>query len=219
MALGVAALFVTSPKEGMTPHVLERAFDPYFTTKPPGEGTGLGLATVQAVVHKCGGAVDVASRPGQGTVFTLYFPRKESSHESKDTSAQALLAGGRERIALVDDEKAVVDAGAQILAKLGYQVRSFTDPEKCLQEIAENPGSVDLLLTDLIMPHLTGDRLALEVKRHRPDLPVILITGRMEEVSVREMKRMGIHRILKKPFSAEELTQTIRKILDAAKEG
>ncbi|SHG02531.1 PAS domain S-box-containing protein [Desulfacinum infernum DSM 9756] len=214
-----AEVSVADTGEGMTPHVLERAFDPYFTTKPPGEGTGLGLATVQAVVRKCGGAVDVASQPGQGTTFTLYFPRKESSHESTDISTQAPLAGGRERIALVDDEKAVVDAGTQILTKLGYQVQSFTDPERCLQEIAGNPGTVDLLVTDLIMPHLTGDRLALEVKRHRPDLPMILITGRTEEVSVREMKSMGIDMVLKKPFSAEELTQTIRKILDAAKEG
>lgn len=201
--------------EGMTKHVLERAFDPYFTTKSPGEGTGLGLASVQTIVRKHGGAIDVASQPGEGTVFTVYLPRKEKAELDRDEAEKPVLPHGKERIVLVDDEPEFLDMARQVLEKLGYAVRAFELPEPCLQAILEGPDNVDLLVTDLLMPEMTGDRLALEVNQQFPDLPILLITGHLEEINMQEMRRIGIHSVLRKPFTTEELAFAVRKTLDA----
>lgn len=207
-------LSVRDTGHGMSPEVMERIFEPYFTTKEVGEGTGLGLSVVHGIVRALGGAVAVESRPGQGSVFRVYLPAL-----AEDQSVGGLeeipgeLPRGSGRILVVDDEEMLVQMTRQILEKLGYTVKCFSDPEKALSYLLEHGSSTDLLITDLTMPKLTGRQLAEAAWQIRPDLPVVLTSGYEESFMEQKAPSQGFTVFLKKPFSLMNLSTALRKAL------
>ena len=169
-------LTVQDTGHGMPREVVERIFDPFFTTKEIGEGTGMGLAVVHGIIRIHQGAIVVESEPGSGTLFKVYFPiiAGETDRPAPDVEP---LPIGTERILFTDDEELQVELSREMLARLGYQVTGFTDCRKALAHFRENPTAFDLVITDMTMPHMTGDILAAELIAIRPDIPIILCTG------------------------------------------
>lgn len=207
-------LTVRDTGHGMPREVVERIFDPFFTTKEIGEGTGMGLAVVHGIIRTHRGAILVESEPGAGTVFKVYFPIIASE---KDRSAPevAPLPIGTERILFTDDEELQVELGREMLARLGYRVTGFTDCRKALEHFRKNPSAFDLVITDMTMPHMTGDILAAELIAIRPDIAVILCTGYSERVTEENVLAAGIKGFIMKPVVMEELARLIRKVLEA----
>ena len=207
-------LTVTDTGNGMPPAVLERIFDPYFTTKPKGEGTGLGLSVVHGIVKSCGGAITVVSEPGEGTTFQVYLPHTEYRDAEEESAETEPPPTGHERILFIDDEEDLVDIGQQMLGRLGYEVVTRTSSIEALELFRAKPDHFDLVLTDMTMPGLTGDSLAKELMKIRPDIPIILCTGFSEKITEQKAKDMGIRAYAMKPFVMRNMAKTIRKVLD-----
>jgi CheY-like chemotaxis protein len=200
--------------DGIAPEIRERIFDPYFTTKIKGVGTGLGLAVVHGIVKKAGGAIQVESEVGKGSAFHIYLPKADGS--AAETSEHAVLArGGSERILLVDDERMLVEIGEKILQRLGYQVVSRTSPLEALELFKAKPDSFDLVMTDQTMPGMTGDALAAEIMKVRPQIPVILCTGYSQIINEESARRKGIRALVLKPLLIHQIDEAIRKALQA----
>jgi PAS domain S-box-containing protein len=207
-------LTVSDTGEGMDEATLERVFDPYFTTKKQGEGTGLGLATVRGIVENHGGVIAVKSALNEGTTFDIYFPRVEAAFSAAltgwgETGSTSLAA----RILLVDDEEMLVRLGKSILKKLGHTVTAFSNSQDALDCFRQDPRAFDLLLTDQMMPGLTGLELTKQCLTLRPDLPVILATGYSEATSKEEALAQGIRAILWKPVTINTMAETIQQAL------
>ncbi len=198
---------------GMDANVIERIFDPYFTTKERGEGTGMGLAVVHGIMKNLGGSIMVHSEPGRGTTFNVLFPLIDKDLEIKHMTPGS-IPGGSERILLVDDEETLVDMGKQILQKLGYEVDTRTSSIEALEAFRSRPDRFDLIITDMTMPNMTGDRLASELLRIRPDIPIILCTGFSEKVTEHRAKDIGVKAFIMKPMVRAEIAKIIRKVLD-----
>ena len=196
----------------MERHVLEKVFDPFFTTKKKGEGTGMGLPVVAGIVRAHHGAITVSSEPGKGSMFSVFLPRIEGDPES-DLDFKDLIPEGTERILFVDDEEAQAQTGALMLQRLGYRVVTRTDSEEALKLFKQDPHAIDLVVTDQSMPRMTGAKLAAELMRIRPDIPVILCTGFSETIDADEAKALGIREFVMKPFTVREMAETIRKAL------
>jgi signal transduction histidine kinase/DNA-binding response OmpR family regulator len=198
---------------GMDEATMAKIFDPYFTTKEKGVGTGLGLALVHGIVKKHGGAVRVHSELGKGSVFDLYFPsiRKETFSE---TRAQEEMPTGHEHILLIDDEQALVDMGKEMLEYLGYQVETLTSSVDALELFCADPFRFDLVITDLTMPNITGDKLAMELRRIRADIPIVICTGYSERLLEERIKVAGIGAFVMKPILMAKLARAIREVLD-----
>ena len=179
---------VSDTGHGMDSAVLERIFDPYFTTKGPGEGTGLGLSVVQGIVKNHNGAITVSSEPGQGTTFSVFLPVLENV-DAADAKALQAPPTGSERILLVDDEEALVDLGKEILETLGYQVTATTSSLDALEIFRAQPYAFDLVITDMTMPSLTGRELAKKIIALRSDTPIILSTGFSDLVTKNKPRR------------------------------
>ncbi len=199
---------------GMTPDVLERIFDPYFTTKEKGVGTGLGLAVVHGIVAKSGGAIKVKSTPGLGTTFHVYLPRVDRAAPHKVEPTEPMV-GGCERILFVDDEKMLVDIGGKILERLGYQVVSRTSPLEALELFRTKPDHFDLVVTDQTMPGMTGDVLAKELMRIRPNIPIVVCTGYSQGIDPERARQRGIKAFVMKPILIHDMAAAIRKALEA----
>ncbi|MDY6973636.1 MAG: PAS domain-containing protein, partial [Thermodesulfobacteriota bacterium] len=206
-------LTVTDTGCGMDHEIMEKIYDPYFTTKGIGEGTGLGLAVVHGIVKECGGAISVESARGMGSTFTVFMP--EAGESGLETEAEALspVPMGKGRILLVDDEAALVDIWTSSLEGLGYQVVGKTSGLEALRAFHSQPYLFDLVVTDLTMPNVTGMELAKEVMATRPDLPVILCTGFSESIKEKEAEEAGIRELLLKPVTRGALAQAIRRSL------
>jgi len=198
---------------GMEKEVLERIFEPFFSTKEAGEGTGLGLSVVHGIVKSHDGAITVSSTPGEGTTFDIFFPRTESSRIQKPQSSESIT---RERkvILLVDDEEMMVGVTRQILERLGFDVVAKTSGIDALEAFQEEPDEFDLVITDQVMPNMTGTQLAKSLISIRPDIPVILCSGFPEKVSTEELKSIGIKEFFMKPISREKIAVIIREVLD-----
>ncbi|MEZ4527442.1 MAG: ATP-binding protein [Desulfobacterales bacterium] len=206
-------LSVSDNGPGMDKNVLERIFDPFFTTKPPGEGTGMGLAVVHGIVQNHGGAVTVESQPGKGTAFHCYFPLAAQTEQvCESASVQKSARSGKEKILFVDDECDILDTYHQMLTDLGYHVTILSESYNALDFFKKNPYHSDLLITDNIMPKMSGRELAWEMLKIRPDFPVILITGR--EIGEKNFSESGISLILPKPFTQNEIGNAVRAVLD-----
>ncbi len=201
---------------GMDQRIMERIFDPYFTTKEVGKGSGMGLAVVHGIVIGCGGKIQVSSEPGKGTIFELLFPAAESLVVAVKEAPDRFL-NGRDRILFVDDEKEIVDMAREALGTMGYQVRGATDGIEALALFESSPDDFDVVVTDLTMPGMTGDRLAEEIHRLRPGVPVILCTGYNTGFSGEETRRAGLADILVKPLATRDLAEAVRNILDGRK--
>jgi PAS domain S-box-containing protein len=209
-------LTVTDTGHGMTPDVLERVFEPYFTTKGKSEGTGLGLSVVHGIVKSHGGLMKVHSEVGKGSSFEVYLPvvRVQPDRFECDNTPRADGAG--EHILLVDDEPAVIEMGSQMLQRLGYRVSGHCESPDALALFREDPRRFDLVITDLTMPKMTGKELALELRRVRPDIPIILCTGFSESVSEEQVQKLGFSAIVTKPVSPRDMAAKICSVLEVA---
>ena len=206
-------LTVSDTGEGMKQKVCERIFEPFYTTKGPGEGAGVGLSMVHGIVKGHGGKIVVRSEPGKGSIFELYFPSIEGVEEHPEIQPEPSLAGN-ERILLVDDEKLVVAVASEMLIALGYEVVSVQQSSEALALFRSQPDRFHLIITDQTMPGMTGMELAAEVLRIRRDIPIILCTGYTDEKVRKTASAIGIRRILSKPFVLRELAISVRDALD-----
>jgi PAS domain S-box-containing protein len=206
-------LTVSDTGHGMEPSVLERIFDPYFTTKERGKGTGLGLSVVHGIVKSHGGMIKVDSEVGKGTTFTIFLPRAMGFEKLEDTPLQP-LAMGIEKILFVDDESALADLGQQLIGELGYQVETRTSPIEALEAFRVNPQKFDLVITDLTMPHMSGLNLARKIMEIRPGMPIILCTGFSEQANEQAPGTTGIRAVLYKPLVLRDIADAVRKVLD-----
>ena len=202
---------------GIDAETMERIFDPYFTTKEVGKGSGLGLAVVSGIVKRHEGAVTVRSEPGKGTTFTIFIPRLDVASEATK-QVDDLLPRGSERILLVDDEPAVMEIGTILLESVGYKVTSQTDCVSALEVFRSSPDEFDLVITDYTMPKLTGLDLAREVLKIRPDIRILLCTGFSEKITPESVNELGMG-LLMKPYGMRQISEAVRKILDAQKGG
>jgi len=207
-------LSVSDTGHGIAPDAYEKIFDPYFTTKKKEEGTGLGLAVVQGIVKSHNGAVTVESEVGKGATFDVYLPvimRKLTAEEEIATP----LPMGHECILLVDDEQPLVEIGKQMLQRLGYTVDTRTSSIEALELFRANPDRFDLVITDIVMPNMTGETLAEKMMDIRSDIPVILCTGYSEKITRKQASEMGIQCFLMKPLVMRDLATTVRQALSA----
>ncbi len=205
---------VSDTGHGMTPDILDRIFDPYFTTKEKGVGTGMGLAVVHGIIKRHKGAISVDSHPGKGTRFNVYIPVIEGQ-AGLEPEAFEPLPMGNERILFIDDELALADLGKQMLERLGYHVETRTSPSEACELFNNRPGHFDLVITDMTMPQMTGEELTKELIDIQPDIPVILCTGFSEKMSVAKARLLGIRGFLLKPITIRDLADTVRNVLDS----
>ncbi len=209
-----AVLKVIDSGTGIRKDILDKIFDPYFTTKESDKGTGLGLSVVQGIVKSFKGDIHVYSEPGKGTEVHVYLPIMEKTMSNGKQDLLQPIPGGIERILLVDDEKAIVKMEQQVLERLGYHVTSQTNSIEALETFKKNPDQYDLIISDMTMPNITGVQLANEVKEVRSDIPVIICTGFSEQINEETCREFGIQGYLAKPVIKREIAQTIRDVLD-----
>jgi PAS domain S-box-containing protein len=198
---------------GMKKEVLERIFEPFFTTKNVNEGTGLGLSVVHGIVKGHGGAIMVSSTPGKGTIFEIYLPIFESGVIQRSQSPESTCRR-EEVILLVDDEEIIVDVTRQILERFGYTVVARTNSIDALEAFQKKPDEFDLVITDQIMPNMTGTQLAEKLIAIRPDIPIILSSGFSEYVNPEEIKRIGIKEFIAKPIGRWEIVTIVQTLLE-----
>ncbi|MDY6950756.1 MAG: PAS domain S-box protein [Thermodesulfobacteriota bacterium] len=206
-------LTVKDTGHGVDPSIAERIFEPYFTTKEVGQGSGMGLAVAHGIVRSHGGAITLESVPGRGATFRVLLPRVEGEAEPDALSSEAIV-GGRERILFVDDEASLVGLARTMLKRMGYDVVTARGSLEALDVFRNGPDRFDLVITDMTMPHMTGDRLAEELMRIRPDIRVVLCTGHSERINEEKARAMGICDFLLKPILRSEVAKTIRRVLD-----
>ena len=208
-------LTVQDSGQGMDEITMNRIFDPYFTTKEQGAGTGLGLAVIHGIVEDCNGFIEVESVTGQGTAFHVYLPTMNREQgEQPEEAPRTSLPGGNERILFVDDEVNITRISHSLLSNLGYKVTVETQSLKALEKIRKDPDAFDLLITDHTMPGLTGGDLARSVLQLRPDLPIILCTGYTAAFSEQEARQVGIKKYVIKPLSTREFAEIVREVFD-----
>jgi len=207
-------LTVRDTGHGMAPGVLEKIFDPYFTTKQKGKGTGLGMAVVLGIVKSHHGGISVISKPREGTTFRVYFPVLENELKTERADICHTLPKGDECILFVDDEEDILNIGSRMLTRLGYEVITKSNSIDGLDLFKEQPGRFDLVITDMNMPKLSGEKLAIEMMKIRPDIPIILCTGFSEKINKDMAQRIGIKEFSIKPLGLRDLAEITRKALD-----
>ncbi|NOY69521.1 MAG: PAS domain S-box protein [Deltaproteobacteria bacterium] len=203
---------------GIQEGVMKKIFDPYFTTKPRGNGTGLGLSVVQSIIQKHGGAITVSSMPKSGSTFTVYLPTIDVVGSPVNQIAKPddkRLPKGSESILIADDETAIVETEGELLSRLGYRVKTAGSGKDALLLFKANPDHFDLVVSDMTMPDMAGDELAARLMNIRPDFPVVLCTGYTTRMNEEEARKKGIKAFLYKPVSITRLARTIREVLDA----
>ncbi|MBU1055862.1 MAG: PAS domain-containing protein [Proteobacteria bacterium] len=209
-------LEVSDSGPGIPREVIDKIFEPYFTTKDKSGGTGLGLAVVHSIVNNYKGAITVYSELGKGSVFRVYFPVIEvEPFPIKPETPSKPLIGGSELILILDDEEIIVRMEEEMLRSLGYKVFTFTDCEVALKVFRSRPDDFDLIITDMTMPKMTGDHFAKEVLNIRPNMSIILCTGFNELISEKKAYELGIRKYLTKPILKRELANAVRQVLDA----
>jgi PAS domain S-box-containing protein len=206
-------LSIIDTGHGMDAAIIDRIFDPYFTTKEHDKGTGMGLAVAHGIIKGHGGGIRVQSKPGKGTHFDILFPVIGKQMESKTEELKALPTGN-EHILFIDDEETLIDLGESMLKKLGYRVETRLRPEEALENFGAAPDKFDLVISDMTMPGMTGDILAAELMKIRPDIPVIICTGYSERMTEQRAKDLGIKGLIMKPFTIRGLSKTVRTVLD-----
>ena len=198
---------------GIAPDVLERIFDPFFTTREIGVGTGLGLSLVHGIVTDLGGGIDVDSRVGDGSTFTVYLPWQESTSAAVPLVEAALKSGHGQAILLVDDEDALVRLGEEMIAELGYEPVGFTSSKAALQGVRAEPQRFSAVLSDEAMPEMTGSELALEIRKVRADLPIVLMSGYVTPALAERAHRAGVVEVLSKPLASRDIARSLANAL------
>jgi CheY-like chemotaxis protein len=211
-----ARLAVEDSGSGMDEATLSRIFEPFFTTKEFGRGTGLGLSLVYAIVTDLGGAIDVKSALTQGSTFAIYLPLADVALAAAAETASPLPRGNGERVLLVDDEAPVLAVTAEVLTRLGYEPVSFSNSEAALAAFEAAPGRFDVVVTDDLMPGLTGTGLARVVRRRRPDLPIVLVSGYSGPILTQHALAAGVSELLTKPLQSREIATTLARVLHHA---
>jgi PAS domain S-box-containing protein len=209
-------LMIRDTGVGMTPEVMARIFEPFFATKGTGQGTGLGLAVVYGIISRHGGTITVASTPEQGTTFTIYLPRVAEAPPVRDRLAEPLPTG-TERLLFVDDEDALSTLARETLIRLRYDVTVSTSSLDALAAFCATPQGFDLVITDQTMPAMTGETLVRELRRIRPDIPIILCTGYSPLIDAERTAVLGIDAFLPKPVESATLAHTIRQVMTQRK--
>ncbi|MDL1984618.1 MAG: PAS domain S-box protein [Deltaproteobacteria bacterium] len=209
-------LAVSDTGHGIDPKIIGRIFDPYFTTKGLGEGTGLGLSVVQGIVKSHNGAVTLKSELGKGTVFEVLLPLTGAKAQSENKKAEAFPTGN-EKILLIDDEESILNLVKKRLEMQGYQVKAKNNPVDALELFRFGPDRFDLIITDMIMPKMTGDKLAKEILSIRPDIPIILCSGYSDKIDAEKAAALGVRKYIEKPLNMSDFMIAIRKALDETK--
>jgi signal transduction histidine kinase/ActR/RegA family two-component response regulator len=198
---------------GMSDTTLERIFDPFYTTKPVGEGTGLGLSVVHGIMKGLGGAVIVRSELGHGSTFSLYFPTTRAKSIPAPPIREEPRAPGVERVLFVDDEEVLVVLGSHILDVLGYKSAGTSSPLEALRMFAERPDAFDVVVTDLSMPGLSGFQLVQQLFALRPEVPIVMMSGYLGPEEMATARRLGVRELLLKPVSMDELARALHRVL------
>jgi PAS domain S-box-containing protein len=207
-------LTVSDTGHGIDPGIKDKIFYPFFTTKKPGEGTGMGLPVVHGIVKRYGGTITVQSKVGEGTEFDVYFPLLMETEGKRQKEATVHIVGGEECILFVDDEEALVNLGEGMLTGLGYKVVGRTSSLEALEHFRARSDRFDLVITDMTMPNMTGIELAQELMLIRPDIPVILCTGFSELITSVTVKSLGIRELIMKPIVLNQIATSIRRVID-----
>ena len=205
-------LSVQDSGKGIAPDVLGKVFEPYFTTKEFGEGSGMGLSVVYGLVKKCKGAIKIDSIVGKGTTVEVFFPKIEEAPAKEKKEVE--LPRGNERILLVDDDPSIVNMICQMLERMGYTVSSMTDSTAALDRFKSAPDDFDLVITDMSMPKMSGDQLAAELMKIRKDIPILLCTGHSDAFDEKKAKPLGIKGFAMKPLDMGKLARAVRMVLD-----
>jgi PAS domain S-box-containing protein len=209
-----AKLSLSDTGVGIPEDVRQRIFEPFFTTKPQGEGTGLGLSVIAQIVRSLSGAIEVSSRMGEGTRFDVYLPAAPSQSIQEDASRPANDCA--RRLLLVEDEARLAVLGQRVLESAGYDVTVHTSSLQALEVFCANPTRFDMLITDNTMPHMTGLQLVEKILYLRPSLPVLMVSGIGETMSIEALKERGVKRLLSKPYESNDLKTAVRELLDQA---
>jgi PAS domain S-box-containing protein len=209
-------LAVSDTGPGIAPDIIDHIFEPYFTTKGVGEGTGMGLALAHGIVESYGGKIAVDSELGKGTVFSIYLPTTKSREDYRPYAEEKLPAGN-ERILFVDDELPIAKMGGKLLEGLGYRVTVRTASVEALELFRAKPDDFDLVITDMTMPNITGDELAMELIAVRSDIPIILCTGYSKKMADETAAMIGIKAFAYKPIVKADLAKTVRNVLNKAR--
>ena len=211
-------LTVKDTGSGIEPENMDRIFDPYFTTKDIGEGTGMGLAVTYGIIKKHDGAIKASSELGKGTIIEVLFPLIDEGAEPEVEEEPQVLPTGTERILIVDDEPSLARMVSQMLKRLGYEVVALLNPKEALELFISEPTRFDLVISDMAMPQMAGDLLAQELMKIRNDVPVILCTGHSARIDEDRAKELGLAAYAMKPLVMRSFAITVRKVLDAAKD-
>jgi CheY-like chemotaxis protein len=198
---------------GIAPEVLERIFDPFFTTKEVGVGTGLGLSLVHGIVTELGGAIEVASKPGAGSVFTVYLPRAGDAAKVPESAMPEVPRGNQQRVLVVDDEEPLVRIATETLAELGYRPVGFTSSAAALEAFRADPQGFDCLITDERMPGMSGSTLIGQVRAIRAAIPTMLMSGFVGGTVSTRAREAGADEVLKKPLSGRKLATSLARVL------
>jgi PAS domain S-box-containing protein len=209
-------LTVSDTGVGIPPAVLERMFDPFFTTKGVGQGTGLGLSLVHGIVSDLGGAIDVTSKPGEGSTFEIWLPVAGEIVVPSLQANRALPQGNGEVVMIVDDERPLVALAEEIAAELGYEPIGFNSSRDALQAFSAQPQRFDIVLTDEAMPDLVGTELAFEIRRLRPAIPIILMSGYGGAQLTNRAAEIGVNEVLRKPLHRRDLAESLARALESA---
>lgn len=201
---------------GIDPAIIDNIFEPYFTTKSVGEGTGMGLSMVKGIIESHDGDIQVQSEPGQKTAFTIQLPVEAVERLTVIDQIDHLVSKGTESILFVDDEAPIARMGSRMLSGLGYKVKSETSSIEALELFRSNPDAFDLMITDMTMPTMTGDILAKEIRKIKPNIPIILCTGYSNKINKQQANGLGINAFAYKPFTKADLANTVREVLDAS---
>jgi len=200
---------------GIAPTVIDKIFDPYFTTKETGKGTGMGLSMVHGIVKNYRGFISLYSEPGEGTVFHVFLPAIENEALT-ESEINDQIPIGKERILFVDDEEILTTMGKTMLERLGYHVTARNSSLEAFETFQNQSDKFDLVITDQTMPGMTGSDLSRRMLQIRPELPIILCTGYSTIISEEKAKAMGIKEFVFKPLTKKDLAKLIRKVLDVS---
>ena len=209
-------LSVTDTGPGIDPDDLDKIFDPYFTTKEVGKGTGMGLAVVHGIVKNNQGVIFVDSELGIGSVFSIFFPiLSEQSELTASISPELSNQYGDETILFVDDEEYLTDIAEKGLGDFGYNVQTYTNPVKALLAFEASPNHFDLIITDMTMPQMSGVQFSKKIKEIKQDIPIIICSGHSSVADEKKMRDVGISTYAMKPIGISEIAKLIRKVMDS----